>query len=78
MGVLFAGLMVTSRGLRVLEFNCRFGDPETQVVLPRLKTDLLSIVEACLQGRLDTLTLEWDSQVSVGVVVASEGYPPRV
>ena len=74
-GVLFAGLMVTSRGLRVLEFNCRFGDPETQVVLPRLKTDLLSIVEACLQGQLDTITLEWDSQVSVGVVVASEGYP---
>ena len=74
-GVLFAGLMVTSRGLRVLEFNCRFGDPETQVVLPRLKTDLLSVVEACLQGQLDTITLEWDSQASVGVVVASEGYP---
>ena len=74
-GVLFAGLMVTSRGLRVLEFNCRFGDPESQVVLPRLKTDLLSVVEACLQGQLDTITLEWDSQASVGVVVASEGYP---
>lgn len=74
-GVLYAGLMVTNRGLRVIEFNCRFGDPETQVVLPRLATDFLTVLEACVQGRLDTVTLEWDSQACVGVVLASEGYP---
>ena len=74
-GVLYAGLMLTPEGPKVLEFNCRFGDPEAQVVLPRLQTDLLDILLACVQGRLDALSIQWDDQACVGVVMASEGYP---
>ena len=76
-GVLYAGLMLTDRGLRVLEFNCRLGDPEAQVVLPRLKTDLLDVMEACVDGRLSGVELEWDARPCVGVVMASGGYPER-
>lgn len=76
-GVLYAGLMLTSQGLRVLEFNCRFGDPETQVVLPLLKTDLLEIMLACAHGRLDGVRVEWHNEAAVGIVMASGGYPDR-
>ncbi|MFQ3645746.1 MAG: phosphoribosylamine--glycine ligase [Anaerolineae bacterium] len=74
-GVLYAGLMLTERGLMTLEFNCRFGDPETQVILPLLKTDLIDIIDACLAGQLDRVAVEWSDEVCVGVVLASEGYP---
>lgn len=74
-GVLYAGLMVTEDGPRVLEFNARFGDPETQVVLPRLKTDLVDIIEAVIEGRLNEQTIEWLDDAAVCVVMASEGYP---
>jgi len=74
-GVLYAGLMTTASGPKVLEYNCRFGDPETQVVLPLLKTDLLDVVNAVLDGRLDQQTIEWDGKACCGVVLASEGYP---
>ena len=74
-GVLYAGLIITPTGMEVLEFNCRFGDPETQVILPRLKTDLLDIMMACVNGRLDTLNIEWSADACVGVVIASGGYP---
>ncbi len=74
-GVLYAGLMVTRDGIKVLEFNARFGDPETQVILPRLKTDLVEIANACIDGRLDTLKVEWSDDACVGVVLTSEGYP---
>lgn len=75
-GVLYAGLMLTRDGPRVLEFNCRFGDPETQVILPLLETDLFDVMEACCSGKLDKLTLQWRIGVSaVGVILASAGYP---
>jgi len=74
-GVLFAGLMITKDGPKTIEFNARMGDPETQVVLPRLKTDLLEIVLAAMNGTLADLDIEWDDQAAVCVVVASEGYP---
>jgi phosphoribosylamine--glycine ligase len=74
-GVLYAGLMITNQGPKVLEFNVRFGDPETQVVLMRLKTDLLDVLEAAVEDRLDTASLEWDPRPAVTVVMASEGYP---
>lgn len=74
-GVLYAGLMLTAGGPRVLEFNCRFGDPETQAVLMRLRTDLLDVLEAVVDGKLDTLTLEWDTRPSVCVVMSAGGYP---
>jgi len=74
-GVLYAGLMVTRDGMKVIEFNCRFGDPETQVVLPRLQTDLVDIAEACIDGRLDTVTVRWTDDPCVGVVMTSGGYP---
>ncbi len=74
-GVLYAGLMLTNQGPKVLEFNVRFGDPETQVVLMRLKTDLLDVLEATVDDRLDTVSLEWDLRPAVSVVMASEGYP---
>ena len=74
-GVLYAGLMLTPGGPKVLEFNCRFGDPETQPLLMRLRSDLLEVFEAMLAGRLDQITLEWSRQAAVGVVMASGGYP---
>ncbi|KAM8715736.1 hypothetical protein ACLKA7_002737 [Drosophila subpalustris] len=75
-GVLYAGLMLTRDGPRVLEFNCRFGDPETQVILSLLESDLFEIMQACCSGTLNKLTLQWRNNVSaVGVVVASAGYP---
>jgi len=74
-GVLYAGLMVTAAGPRVLEFNVRFGDPETQPILMRLKSDLLEVCLAVCEGTLDGITLEWDQRPAVCVVMASGGYP---
>ncbi len=67
--------MLTNQGPKVLEFNVRFGDPETQVVLMRLKSDLLEVLEAVADERLDSVALEWDKRPAVTVVMASEGYP---
>ena len=74
-GVLYAGLMLTQEGPKVIEFNCRFGDPETQVILPRLKSDLLEIMTRTARGDIGGLSLEWDARPCVGVVMASGGYP---
>ena len=74
-GVLYAGLMMTFEGPKVLEFNCRFGDPETQVTLPLLKTDLVDIIQAVLDDRLGEVKIEWSDEACVGVVMASGGYP---
>jgi len=74
-GVLYAGLMITEQGPQVLEFNCRFGDPETQVVLPRMDFDLLDAVEATIDGSLNRLALKWKSDAAVCVVMAAGGYP---
>ena len=74
-GVLYAGLMVNNGGILTLEFNARFGDPETQVILPLLKTDLIDIFLAVIQGNLDRVKIEWDTGACVGVVMASGGYP---
>jgi len=74
-GVLYAGLMLTQEGPKVLEFNCRFGDPETQVMLPRLETDLLEIMLATVAGELDRVRIRWSTRACVGVVMASGGYP---
>jgi phosphoribosylamine--glycine ligase len=76
-GVLYAGLMLTADGPRVLEFNCRFGDPETQVILPLLESDLLDIAEACAEGRLSEIDIRWKDGAAVCVVMASEGYPGK-
>jgi phosphoribosylamine--glycine ligase len=76
-GLLFPGLMLTKRGLAVLEFNARFGDPETQALLPRLTSDLVELLEATLNGRLPEVTPRWSSAASVCVVLASKGYPDR-
>jgi phosphoribosylamine--glycine ligase len=74
-GLLFPGLMLTKDGLRVLEFNCRFGDPETQVLLPRLQSDIVDLLEATIDERLDAVSARWDSGSAVCVVLASGGYP---
>jgi phosphoribosylamine--glycine ligase len=74
-GVLYAGIMITAGGPRVLEFNVRFGDPETQPILIRLKSDLLEVCLAVCEQKLDEVTLEWDSKPAVCVVMASGGYP---
>lgn len=76
-GVLYPGLMLTADGPRVLEFNCRFGDPETEVVLPLLETDLLDIVEACVNGTLDQVDMKWKNGAAACVVLASGGYPGK-
>lgn len=74
-GILFAGLMLTPQGPRTIEFNARFGDPEAQVVLPRLKTDLLDIFLAAINGHLGQMDIQWSDEAAVCVVIASEGYP---
>ena len=74
-GVLYGGLMVNKENVKVLEFNARFGDPETQVILPRLKTDLLDIIMAVIKGKLSQIKIECSDDASVGVVMASGGYP---
>src|SRR5437588_12219347 len=76
-GLLFPGLMITSDGARVLEFNCRFGDPETQALLPRMKSDLLPLLEATIDGKIDSYTIDWDKRATVTVVLASAGYPGK-
>ena len=76
-GVLYFGLMMTADGVKVIEYNCRFGDPETQVVLPRLKTDLLEIFEAVIDERLEDIKIEWEDNAAVCVVMASGGYPVK-
>lgn len=74
-GVIFFGLMLTPEGPKVLEYNARFGDPEAQVVLPRMKNDIIDVMEACVDGTLDTLKLEFEDKAAVCVVLASDGYP---
>ena len=74
-GVIFFGLMLTDDGPKVLEYNARFGDPEAQVVLPRMKTDLVDVFEACVDGKLDEIELEFEDNACVCVVIASGGYP---
>ena len=74
-GVIFFGLMLTEDGPRVLEYNARFGDPEAQVVLPRMKNDMIDVVEACIDGTLDQIDLQFEDNAAVCVVLASEGYP---
>ena len=76
-GLLFPGLIVTPGGVRVLEFNCRFGDPETQAIMPRMKSDLLPLLEATIDGRIEKESIEWDDRASVTVVLASGGYPGK-
>src|SRR5438045_2491239 len=76
-GLLFPGLMITADGMRVLEFNCRFGDPETQAILPRLKSDLVSLLMATIEGGLEDVTIEFDSRTAVTVILASCGYPGK-
>ena len=74
-GIIFFGLMLTEKGPRVLEYNARFGDPETQVVLPRMKNDIVEVFEACVDGTLDQIELEFEDNAAVCVVLASAGYP---
>ena len=76
-GVLYAGLMITAKGPMVLEFNARFGDPETQPILMRLKTDLVPVMQATMTGKLDSVELDWDPRAAVCVVMASGGYPGK-
>ncbi|MBI1953963.1 MAG: phosphoribosylamine--glycine ligase [Candidatus Omnitrophica bacterium] len=76
-GVLYAGLMLTDSGPKVLEFNVRFGDPETQAILPRLKTDLFGLLLASAEGKLKGMSLEWDPRACACVVLASQGYPTK-
>ena len=74
-GIIFFGLMLTEKGPKVLEYNARFGDPETQVVLPRMKNDIVEVFEACVDGTLDQIQLEFEDNAAVCVVLASDGYP---
>jgi len=74
-GIIFFGLMLTEEGPKVLEYNARFGDPEAQVVLPRMKNDIIEIMEACVDGRLDEIDLQFEDNAAVCVVLASDGYP---
>jgi len=76
-GLLYPGLIITSEGARVLEFNCRFGDPETQALLPRMKSDLLPLLEATIDGKIAACSIEWDPRAAVTVVLASAGYPGK-
>jgi len=77
-GVLYVGLMLTSEGPKILEFNARFGDPEAQVILPLLKNDLVDVMDAVIDGHLDQIELEWHTGYCLGVVLASKGYPAQV
>ncbi len=74
-GIIFFGLMLTPNGPKVLEYNARFGDPEAQVVLPRMKNDIIDVMEACIDGKLDTVDLQFEDNAAVCVVLASDGYP---
>ncbi|WP_288887694.1 phosphoribosylamine--glycine ligase [uncultured Eubacterium sp.] len=74
-GIIFFGLMLTEDGPKVLEYNARFGDPEAQVVLPRMKNDIIDVIEACIDGTLDKINLEFEDNAAVCVVLASDGYP---
>ena len=74
-GIIFFGLMLTADGPKVLEYNCRFGDPEAQVVLPRMKNDILDVIDACIDGTLDQVELEFEDNACVCVMLASDGYP---
>ena len=74
-GIIFFGLMLTSEGPRVLEYNARFGDPEAQVVIPRMKNDIVDVFEACIEGHLDRIELEFEDNAAVCVILASDGYP---
>ncbi|MBQ3599789.1 MAG: phosphoribosylamine--glycine ligase [Lachnospiraceae bacterium] len=74
-GIMFFGLMLTEKGPRVLEYNARFGDPEAQVVLPRMKNDIIDVMEACIDGKLDEIDLQFEDNAAVCVVLASDGYP---
>ncbi|HJC51068.1 MAG TPA: phosphoribosylamine--glycine ligase [Candidatus Anaerostipes avistercoris] len=76
-GILFTGLMLTEDGPKVLEYNARFGDPEAQVVLPRMKNDMIDVMEACIDGRLADVELEFEDNAAVCVVLASDGYPEK-
>ncbi len=76
-GILFVGLMLTEDGPKVLEYNARFGDPEAQVVLPRMKNDMIDVMNACIDGRLDTVDLQFEDNAAVCVVLASDGYPEQ-
>src|SRR6266576_2330402 len=76
-GLLYPGLIITSEGARVLEFNCRFGDPETQALLPRMKSDLLPLLEATIDGKVERCAIEWDTRAAVTVVLACAGYPGK-
>ncbi|MDE6875708.1 MAG: phosphoribosylamine--glycine ligase [Lachnospiraceae bacterium] len=76
-GILFVGLILTPDGPRVLEYNARFGDPETQVVLPRMKNDIVEVFEACIDGKLDTIDLQFEDNAAVCVILASGGYPEK-
>lgn len=77
-GVIYAGLILTQEGPRVLEFNCRFGDPETQVLMPLLKTDLVQIMEACIHKQLADVHVHWHDKTAICVVLAAEGYPQKI
>ncbi len=74
-GILYAGLMLTAGGPKVIEFNCRFGDPETQPLMMRLRSDIVDVFDAVIDGKLDTITLDWDPRPSICVVVSAGGYP---
>jgi len=74
-GVLYAGMMLTAAGPKVLEFNCRFGDPETQVLMMRLRTDVAEVMLAVAEGRLDRIDLQWDPRPAMCVIASSKGYP---
>ena len=74
-GIIFFGLMLTDKSIKVLEYNARFGDPEAQVVLPRMKNDIVDVFEACVDGKLDTIDLQFENNAAVCVVLASDGYP---
>ena len=76
-GIIFFGIMLTSKGPRVLEYNARFGDPEAQVVLPRMKNDMIDVLEACIDGKLDEIDLQFEENAAVCVVLASDGYPVK-